>query len=616
VKSPSDFKIECTPNKAKKLLGQITPIISAMKKSSPYTNSIRRFLLIIVFMISGILAAVAQTVDVEPMQHKLKVYKDVETQQLFWPKDLPVFVWLSTSPQQTAPKHKLETASLKQQDSTKSLEQSQINLELSGNQYLRWINYETKDTLLLEFQADGLPPSSSIMLSGAKTHQLEGKIYKGRGLKAEFDAIDEHAGVENIYVSVNGADFTPSFGVYDFNQEKEYSIAFYALDHVGNAEEVKKELFFVDLSAPVTQHQIVGVHQGSILAPSAEITLSSNDAFSGVAATAFHFNQHEQTRYEKAISVSLLDEGAHTLYYNSRDNVNNEETENVFQFYVDRTSPQTTLIIEGDQHVGDKTYVSNRTEYRLSFSDNKTGVSSTHFQINDNPVRTYEHSAISLPSEGGNYQLAFWSVDNVNNEEEKKLHDLFVDQSAPISTHSFNGSSFTQRGKTWITSQTAIELTANDDEAGVKEIQYSVEGEANNQLYTDVLSFSNEGELAISYGAVDKVNNVEEKQRVEIVVDNSPPVVTVNYSSSKIGSGNAEDGSVLDQYPVGTVLYLAATDEASGAESIRFSLNNEATKPFAMPLNFETPGEQKIEISATDRVGNEAIKTLRFIISE
>lgn len=615
MKSPSDFNIEFTSNNAK-IFGQITSIVSAMKKSLPYTNSVRKFLFIIFFMITGILTAVAQTVDVEPMQHKLKVYKDVETKQLFWPKNLPVHVWLSTSPQQNAPKHKLETASLKQQDSTLSLEQSQINLELSGNQYLRWINYETKDTLLLEFQADGLPPSSSIRLSGAETHQQEATIYKGKGLKAAFNAIDEHAGVENIYVSVNGADFTPSFGVYDFNQEKEYSIAYYAVDHVGNAEKVKKEQFFVDLSPPVTQHQIVGVHQGSILSPSAEITLTSSDAFSGVATTAFHFNQQEQTEYKESISIALLDEGTHSLYYLSIDNVNNEETKNVFQFYVDRTSPKTTLIIEGDQHVGDKTYVSNRTEYRLSFSDNKTGVSSTHFQINNNPVRTYEHSAISLPTEGGNYQLAFWSMDNVNNKEEKNEQDLFVDHTAPISTHSFNGSSFTQRGKTWITAETTIELKANDEEAGVKEIQYSVEGEANKQVYSDVLSFKNEGEFAITYGAVDNVNNVEEKQRVEIVVDNSPPMVTVNYSSSKIGSGNAEDGSVLDQYPVGTVLYLAATDVASGAESIRFSLNNEATKPFTMPLNFETPGEQEIEIYAIDRVGNEAIKTLRFIISE
>jgi len=169
---------------------------------------------------------------------------------------------------------------------------------------------------------------------------------------------------------------------------------------------------------------------------------------------------------------------------------------------------------------------------------------------------------------------------------------------------------------TWITSQTAMEITASDKEAGVKKIQYSVEGDANNQVYTEVLSFNNEGEFVISYGAIDNVNNVEEKQRVEIVVDNSPPMVTVNYSSSKIGSGNAEDGSVLDQYPIGTVLYLAATDEASGAESIRYSLNDEAKKSFAKPLSFENPGEQKIEISATDRVGNEAIKTLRFIISE
>lgn len=588
-----------------------------MKTLSTTTATIFRRLWALGFALMVMSVALsAQNAEVEPLRHTLKVYQDAESQQLFWPQDLPVHVWLSTSADQNAPKHRLDTARLKNQEGYEDLEQTSIDLELSGNQYLRWINYETKDTVMLQFQADGVAPESEITLQGAPEYQSETVNYKGQGLQANFEAEDALSGVANIYVSVNGAEFSPSFGVYDFNQEKEYDVFYYAVDNVGNVEGVQHQKFSVDLSSPVTRHQIEGIHQGSILSPEATILLTSNDELSGVASTNYGFSESQSQPYKVAISVASLDDGNHTLYYSSADQVQNEEENNRFEFYVDKTPPVTQLQIDGDQYEGENLFVSERTEFHLSVQDNKTGISATSYQVNDRPEQAYENSVIRLPAESGEYELRFWSVDNVQNEEARSSQLLYVDLPPPVSRHLFNGDSFTQRGKTWIPSSTSISLQAEDTEAGVGDIFYAQGEESSAQVYEQPLSFSNEGEVELVYYAKDRVNNKETNQRLQLVIDNTAPQISVNFSSSKIGSANAEDGSVLDEYPVGTVVFLAATDAASGAETIRFSVNDGEAQPFASPLEFQEPGEQIVEIQAVDRVGNEASKTLRFIISE
>ncbi len=587
-------------------------------KTKKYNLKCSYWLLFLICTLSSVTAHVnAQTLHVEQLHHDFKVHKDLESSRLYWPKALPVYVWLSTSADQNSPKHQLTNAQLSTAEGKEPIEKAKIDLELSGNQFLRWINYNTKDTLLLQFQSDGIKPTSTITLEGAAVHQKEARTYIGKGLKASFSGKDTHSGVENIYVSVNGASFSPYFGTYDFNQEKDYTVFYYAVDNVGNVEPVQSSTFTVDLSPPISKHHIEGIHQGAILSSTATISLNSQDALSGVKSISYAIDKtNPDSKYTNPISITSLAEGEHTLYYLATDEVENIESANTFDFYLDRTPPTTKLLIEGDQYPSSKLYVSNRTQYRLESNDNKTGVFATHYQINEDDSISYQKGSFQLPEQENEYLLSFWSVDNVSNVEEKDTQPLVLDATPPTSKHSFNGIFFTQRGRTWIPPSTTVSINANDKGAGVQQIQYSIEGESQNVTYSTPLTFTNEGNANVTYWSIDHVNNQEEAKNLSLVIDNTPPTLLINFSSAKIGSANATDGSVLDQYPANTTLYPAATDASSGAKGLWYSINDGDEKPFTSAINFSETGEQKVTLRSSDNVGNETTQVLRFLISD
>ncbi len=583
-----------------------------------YNSKYSYWLLFLIYTFSSVTAHVnAQTLHVEQLHHDFKVYKDLESSRLYWPKALPVYVWLSTSADQNSPKHQLTNAQLNTAEGDESIENAKIDLELSGNQFLRWINYNTKDTLLLQFQSDGIKPTSTINLTGAEVYQKEARTYIGKGLKASFNGKDTHSGIENIYVSVNGASFSPYFSTYDFNQEKDYTVYYYAVDNVGNVEPVQSNIFTVDLSPPISKHHIEGIHQGAILSSEATISLNSQDALSGVKSISYAIdNANPDSKYSNPISITSLDEGLHTLYYLATDEVENSENANTFDFYLDRTPPTTKLLIEGDQYLSSKLYVSNRTQYRLESNDNKTGVFATHYQINEYDSISYQKGSFQLPEYENEYLLSYWAVDNVSNIEQKNSQLLGLDATPPSSNHTFNGVFFTQRGRTWIPSSTTVSITAKDKGAGVQQIQYSIEGESQNVAYSSPLTFTNEGNANVNYWGIDHVNNQEEAKNLSLVIDNTPPTLLINFSSAKIGSANAADGSVLDQYPTNTTLYPAATDASSGAKGLWYSIHDGEEMPFTSAIHFTETGEQRVTLRSTDNVGNEIRQILRFLISD
>lgn len=561
--------------------------------------------------------AVSQSVIPEPPVHKLNVYRNSESQTLFWPKALPVFVWLSSSPDQTSQKHLLNRGQKDSSEGREELETTQINLELSGNQFVRWVNYQTRDTILLKFQADGMPPNSDILYSGSKEIRLDKQRFFGPKLKVEFKATDVHSGVEDIFISVNGAEFTPYRTSYNFTQEKEYLIAWYALDRVGNAETVQSQTFTVDLSPPNSRHSLVGIHQGDILSHSATIQLTSEDALSGLNTTHYLFDNAEQeTDFKGEIAVSTLGEGVHILKYRSTDKVGNIENYNEYQFYLDKTAPKTLISIEGDHHQSEKVFVSPRSLFRISATDNKSGVKTTHYQISGKKTQTYSGGTFSLPSKPDNYTLSYWSEDNVGNMEFKNSKKLVLDAVPPKASHLFEGTSFSQRGITWIPSATQVLFHATDEASGVQSIMYSIEGDVQQAIYQSPLNFTNEGRYKISYTASDKVNNMGSLEFLLLAVDNTAPEIIINFSNAKIGSTTAVDGSVLDTFPMGTQLYLAATDASSGADGIWITVNEEKEQTYSSALTFSDEGEYNVFLRALDRVGNQRLITLSFIISK
>ena len=104
--------------------------------------------------------------------------------------------------------------------------------------------------------------------------------------------------------------------------------------------------------------------------------LSSEDNLSGVKNTFYLFDGADKSYYSTNIKLYNLKDGDHVLKYWSNDNVKNSEKENAktFSFYLDKISPVSKMDVVGDFFKGKYNYVSERTEFKITSTDNKAGV--------------------------------------------------------------------------------------------------------------------------------------------------------------------------------------------------------------------------------------------------
>ena len=219
----------------------------------------------------------------EPLKHEKKIYSTSDG-KIFVNKTLPVYFRIATSPAENAPSFILpsvETAKYA----------NPMYFDTEGRNTLRSpsaVDTTTKKVVLpkheiiYEIYADGLAPRTKIKLNTASRYIKNGVSYFGKGLKFDFESSDETSGVEATYLSVNKSvyqDFAKSQKAFD--EEKEYFVSYYSVDHVGNAESPKTEIFCIDLTAPVTSFKIIGASKGNVLSSKASISLSSKDTCQG-----------------------------------------------------------------------------------------------------------------------------------------------------------------------------------------------------------------------------------------------------------------------------------------------------------------------------------------------
>ncbi|MFW6348294.1 MAG: OmpL47-type beta-barrel domain-containing protein, partial [Cyclonatronaceae bacterium] len=127
------------------------------------------------------------------------------------------------------------------------------------------------------------------------------------------------------------------------------------------------------------------------------------------------------------------------------------------------------------------------------------------------------------------------------------------------------------------------------------------------------ISIQEEGRYNLSFYATDRVNNQEGLHFVMVVVDDAPPEIVANFNTAPTGV-RTDAGSEQNVYRVGTRIFLAATDEAAGAERIMYSINGDEEQEYDTPINLFEAGEYEVQLRAIDHVGNETSEELRFII--
>ena len=468
----------------------------------------------------------------------------------------------------------------------------------------------------MEIYADGLPPRTTLRFENAPRYVRGGTTFFGKNLSFVLTARDAVSGVAETQYAVDGG-YTQYSGDVGVNSEGAKTLFYYSADNVGNVEDTRQSNFTVDLTPPTSSHSIEGiVHNSNILAPSTKFKLSTEDNLSGVRVTRYSFDAGSDRNFKGSISMSGpgLQDGEHTLYYYATDNVDNTAEKKTFKFYLDRIPPVADASIVGDRYDGNVTYVSARTKFNISATDNKAGVKNIYYRINEGELNTFSGN-FNLPDQYGRYSIKYDANDNVDNLSANKYLNVFLDNRAPQTRINYGKPQFFDRDTLFINKDTKITLPRSDQGSGIKKTEYSIDGGA----WQDYSEFTipGEGFHTIKFRSTDNVNNVEKEKESEVFVDNTPPEIFVNFSIKPIGERRG-----MKVYPNYVRMYVGATDKHTGTEIIKYSINDGPMTLYSSPQTldaserniFQKNKKYSVKVVAKDKLGNTAEKTFEFLV--
>lgn len=541
-----------------------------------------------------------------PLEHPKRMYQD-SLKRIYTHPSLPQYLFISTDP---AGKDAMRMESEANKANT-----NPMYWDGNGVHHLRHQDLIEKTVIVFEISADGIAPATSADFGTTATYTAGGTRYYGPGLTVKLSAKDEMSGLEGIYCSIDGAPFARYTQPLAFAQEKAYTLKYYAVDHVGNAEAPKEVKFTVDLATPSTALKVEGDYTADILSPRATLVLSSTEGLAGVRQISWKMDDQAEKPYAGPISLATLSQGEHTLSYYATDQVGNREKAQAFTFFLDNAPPIVSDDVIGDRYVvNGREYASGRTKVRLTALDNKAGVDAIYYRLNTEPFQKYE-APFYLPSRSGLTSVYAYAVDKANNSnrrdnEGKSIRTFSVDLSGPTLAHEFSGPLFVTRDTTFIGPGTKLSLKGTDLESGLNRIAYQVNKGAE-QAYSAPVEFKSAGIYQIDYFGYDHVENRNTASLYFRVDDKGPeifPRLSIEPISRRSGTGAFEQ-----VYPAHVVLFFSATDDLSGYDKLYYTINGGEERLYVNPIGgFERGKQYVIRFRALDKLGNETKSELTF----
>ena len=537
-------------------------------------------------------------------------------------KSLPIYLRFSTSPDDDAKTYLLRSEVTTKYSNPMYLDTEGYNTFRSPSAVdtvTKKVVYPLQD-IIFEVYSDSRAPVTSIDYGGAKTYKKNDKLYVSGMVKLTLKSSDAMSGVENIYYSIDKAPYQAYTDILNLEQEKEYLIKYYAVDNVGNVEDLHELTIVIDKSAPKTGYEIKGDFYKNIISARSKIILKSEDG-AGIGITGIYYSIDDgvEKQYVTPVTGSFLSQGEHKITFYAKDNVNNTEEVKVFEFYVDKTPPVIVQEILGKSFFsGGKEYSSGRSQLKLTTFDNKAGIKEVYYSLNNGEYQKYERPFF-LSNVTGNLTVKAYALDNVNNKTESiesgdKTTLPYIDLTGPSVKYGFSGPVFVFRDTVYISARTRILLKATDSESGLERIEYAIDGDSV-RIYQSEFSIEKQGVHNIYITGYDNVENTSSSQFV-LHVDNTGPEIYSRFSIKPTGTKTMGD-KIVEEYPSHVVLFLSSTDGVVGFDQMFYSVNGTQEKKYAGLINyFPKKGDYNVKVRAQDKLGNETQKDIEFIIDE
>jgi len=552
----------------------------------------------------------------EPILHEKGTYTD-SAGKLYIQKDLPIYLWLSTSPDENGEKTRLQSQSCKKYSNPLYLDTEGFNTVRTPSKVdtVTKIALVPREDIIFEVYADSYSPKTNLKPAGGKFVRVGGKKYTASGIKVRLTSKDALAGVNTVYYSVNGEAYKKYTSEISFDQEKEYTIKYYSVDNVGNAEKPKAESFVIDKTGPVGAIEVLGKFQDNIVSGKARLKINFTDAGSGITTVNYTIDNSSIARYSEPIYVSWLSEGKHVIEYYTVDKVGNESEKMIYEFFIDKTPPKIIDELIGDvYYLNGKEFVSGHTQLKLTAIDNKAGVEEVYYSFNGNDYSLYTNP-VDIPSGGNSMSIKFYALDKVGNNNKNSSSSSgsrmsYTDLSGPRLNFKFTTPYYESRDTFFVSSKTLINLKAYDKETQVKNIEYAL-NKGTKQLYEVPFSVDKEGLVKVDYWGTDMLNNMN-KGDFEFIVDNTGPEIFERFSSPSLSEKNNKP-----VYPSNVTLFLSATDAMVGYMKMQYSINGGKMSVYDGQISgLKKNTEFSVKIISYDKLGNEKEKVISFFTGE
>lgn len=549
----------------------------------------------------------------EPLSHKKTTYTGPDG-TLYVQKDLPVYIWLSSDPGKESKKYRLWSEVTTRYSNPMYFDSEGYNTVRSPSA----VDTSTHKTIyplrdiVFEVYADGIPPKTSIDYGGASLFKSGEILHLGESAEITLSASDVVSGVESIYFSINGSDYKPYTSSIAINEETEYKLKYYAVDNVGNVENISEINLLYDRTPPLTGHIIIGDFHEDILSGRSKIELNSEDKGTGTKTIYYRIDEGTEKIYKSPILAAYLSQDDHSIAYYAIDQVGNKEALKTYKFYIDKTPPTIIEEVMGKSFFsGGKEYSSGKSRLKLTSFDNKAGVKEVRYSVNSGEYEIYD-KPVFLTQSSGNIIIKSYAVDNVNNRSNsqtanEKTSIPYIDLTGPDLNHVYIGPKFSTRDTVFINRETKIILKGKDSESGLNRIEYSLNG-SNPKEYEEAFFVEKEGYSVVDFTGFDNVDNTSGKS-FGFKVDNSGPEISEAFGTSYF---RTEGG--LKVYPSHVILFLIATDNVVGLQRITYSLNAGSQREYTGLIKSLPKGNNTISVKAFDKLGNTSNHEIQFII--
>ncbi len=328
-----------------------------------------------------------------------------------------------------------------------------------------------------------------------------------------------------------------------------------------------------------------------------ELTLMSKDGLSGVKKTFISINDRPFQPYNGPFTFNK--EKKYDLVAYSMDNVGNRSHDKNINFIVDLTPPETSYMIKG---LRIKNVFSKNVTIGLQSQDASSKVKKLYFDFSSPDYErsgVYRSSRLSMKKlPDGPYTLSYYAIDNVENKEETKKVEFYLDRTPPAFDADIIGDQHVRGERIYVSQRSKVNITARDEQVAVKKIIWKYK---NGKYRNFGGSFSLPkvlGKHEITYKAVDELNNWSGSKKIKLILDLLPPFVEQKFEGPYI--------PVFEKVFISksTKINFDARDIGSGVQEIRYKINDSNERVFKSSFNLTNEGVYNFTYFSIDNVNN------------